>query len=72
MSAAGIPTVGSSEYGAAPGLLWLFGEPGYARIRIGFPGRRNERNLTQQQRDHVEQLKRQFPEAQITVEDFFI
>lgn len=53
----------------APQLLWLLGEPGYAKVQlhIGAKGyRTRERELTPDESSEVERIKGLFPEAKIT------
>ena len=62
---AGGSLIGGSEKGTAPGLLWLFGERGYDRLRIIFSDERDEEHLTEEQRETVGRLRRLYPEAEV-------
>jgi hypothetical protein len=48
----------------APGMLWVFGEPGYAWIKLSFPIRHGW-ELTDDQQSEVERIKKLFPEARV-------
>ena len=62
------PTGGTTPGFRAPGLLWLFGEPGieevYMRSRIKAERERLQRPFhEQEEREEVERVRRLFPEA---------
>ena len=58
--------VGSDE-GNAPGMLWVFGERGYDRMRVAFRDYPDEENLTPEQRLKLKRIRELYPEADITV-----
>mgnify|MGYP006908208142 CR=1 FL=1 len=62
----GYAVVGSDS-GSAPGLLWLFGERGYDRLRVIFSNRADEAHLSPEQRTVVETIRRLYPEARVEV-----
>ncbi len=51
----------------APGLLWLFGEPGYAEFWLFFPTHENifDRTLTPLEQAEVARTESLFPEAKV-------
>ena len=51
-----------------PGMLWIFGEPGYFWIDLPFPPR-DGRRLTANEKAEVERVSKLFPEAEV---DWFI
>ena len=48
-----------------PGMLWLFGEQGYATIWREFPARSSDQ-LTEGETTEVKKVKGQFPEAEVS------
>jgi hypothetical protein len=59
--------LGGSDDGTAPGLLWLFGEQGFARMRIKFEGDPKEAELNERQREILKRLRQAYSEAEIEV-----
>ncbi|HEY2840642.1 MAG TPA: hypothetical protein VGJ26_15910 [Pirellulales bacterium] len=52
-----------------PGLLWLFGERGYANLDIQFgPPIRRQRDLTPEELARTKQIERLFPESIVHAE----
>ena len=56
-----------SDTGSPPWSLWFFGERGYDRLRVFFPGEPNEDQLTDGQREVLQAIRRAFPEAVVEV-----
>ncbi len=56
-----------SEEGSAPGLLWLFGERGYDRLRIAFPDEADKHRLSNEQQQVLERIRSLYPEATVEV-----
>jgi hypothetical protein len=57
--------VGSDD-GAAPGLLWLFGERGYTWLRVIFRDSPDEDHLTEEQQKTLQTIRGLYPEARVT------
>jgi hypothetical protein len=60
-------TMVGSTTGTAPGLLWIWGERGYDRLRVRFRGEVDEQHLSPEQRAALQQIRRVYSEANVEV-----